>query len=239
MKKKTWIKVKRGILEPKHREKLGVRIWLYLYMVDQADWETGTIKKWKDKQAAIDMDMPVRTLTTQRQEIEDAGYITCKQGLHCQEVIIHNWTNPREYSGEVYNPKDHGTQNRVPSNGHGTQNQAPYGLRKPRTIYLNPHLKESQWEIPESLQTIEFEDMFMEFLEHRKQIRKIVTQLGGERLIKKLSKYPASIATKMLEQSIENGWTGIFDVKGSYRGSPTNKPEPQGEVTTDGQGVYL
>jgi hypothetical protein len=41
--RKTWIKVKRGILEPKHIEKLGVAWYLYFYILDNADWDTGTI----------------------------------------------------------------------------------------------------------------------------------------------------------------------------------------------------
>ena len=43
MAEKTWIKLKRGILEKKHRDELGIRIWLYLYMLDIVDWDTGII----------------------------------------------------------------------------------------------------------------------------------------------------------------------------------------------------
>ena len=51
MSKKTWIKVKRGLLAPKHRELLGVRFWLYMYLLDKTEWETGIVYGWKDKDA--------------------------------------------------------------------------------------------------------------------------------------------------------------------------------------------
>lgn len=237
MNKKTWIKVKRGLLEAKHREALGVRVWLFMYMIDQADWETGMILKWRDRQAAKDLEMSARTVTTQRQEIETSGYITCLQGLHHQKITIHNWTNPREYSGAVLNEKDnHGTQNRVPSDGHGTRNDVPYGPRKPRTIYLNPHLKDSQWDVPPALVSIDFEDAFFDFMLHRKQMRKPLTQLAGERILARLAKYPINVAVAMLCQSIENGWQGVFELKNG-NGNGAHQPtiqtlEEQGYVIT-------
>jgi hypothetical protein len=229
---KTWIKIKRGLLDPKHRMALGVRVWLFIYIIDRADWDTGMIEGWKDQEAADDLEMPVRTLTTQRQELETGGYIACKQSLHGQTITIHNWTNPREYSGEVLNQRDHGTQKCVPLDGHGTRKRVPYGPRKPRTIYLNPHLKESQWEVPPSLQTLEFEDTFFEFLQMRKEIKKPVTHTAGERLLKRLSKYPVRTAIGMLAQSIENNWQGVFELHRGHVPAPGRTPDPD-----DGYGL--
>lgn len=105
MAKKTWIKVKRGILDPKHRDKLGIRLWLYLYLLDNADWETGIIYDWKDKDHGEDSSMPWRTLQGWRQQLEKDGYITCHIRQYNIDIEVHNWTNPREYSGKVYNKK--------------------------------------------------------------------------------------------------------------------------------------
>jgi hypothetical protein len=101
--KKTWIKIKRGLLEPKHRVRLGIRVWLYLYMLDIVDWETGKIIEWKDKSASDELQLDLNTLREQRKKLEDDKYISCKQKYHRMEISIINWTNPREYSGEVYN----------------------------------------------------------------------------------------------------------------------------------------
>ena len=104
MPEKTWIKVKRGLLEPKHRDKMGVRVWLYMYMLDVADWETGTINNWKDKEHAKELDMELRTFREWRRQLAEDGYITCVPERTGQKIIIHNYTNPRKYSNEVENP---------------------------------------------------------------------------------------------------------------------------------------
>jgi hypothetical protein len=104
MARKTWVKLKRGLLiDPQHRLALGNRIWLYLFMLDVTDWDTGKILEWRDKDAADELDMPLVTVRNQRREIEEAGYISCKQMHRRQEITIKRWVNPREYSGKVYN----------------------------------------------------------------------------------------------------------------------------------------
>ena len=104
MAKKNWIYVKRGLSEnPKHRAQMGECIWLYLHIIDRADWETGTAYDWKDEQEAADMGMPVRTLREQRRKLDEQGYINCKQRQYGQDIVITKWINPRDYSGKVLN----------------------------------------------------------------------------------------------------------------------------------------
>ena len=110
--KKTWIKIKRGLLEPKHRDRLGIRIWLYLYILDKADWETGKVLEWRDAAAADELDMHVRTIRQQRQKLDEDDYITCEQKYHKQVITIHNYLNPRKYDEE-------------PMNKHGDINLSP------------------------------------------------------------------------------------------------------------------
>jgi len=105
MGKKNWVKVKRGILQPKHRMRLGVRIWLYLHILDRADWETGKVLEWRDVDEANELEMPIKTLRNQRAKLEEDGYISCIRGQHHQEIIIHRWLNPRKYDGKELNPK--------------------------------------------------------------------------------------------------------------------------------------
>jgi len=104
MARKTWVKLKRGLLiDPKHRMALGNRIWLYMYMLDIADWDTGKVIEWRDKAAADELQMPLTTVRTQRRQIEEEGYISCHQHSDHQTITIKKWVNPREYSGQVYN----------------------------------------------------------------------------------------------------------------------------------------
>ena len=101
--KKTWIKIKRGLLEPKHRDRIGIRIWLYFYILDIANWDAGKVFEWRDNDAAEDLDMPKRTIRQQRQQLESDDYITCELAGNKQIITINNYTNPRKYDGEVIN----------------------------------------------------------------------------------------------------------------------------------------
>ena len=101
--KKTWIKIKRGLLEQKHRDSLGIRIWLYIYILDQADWDTGQVLEWRDGDAADELVIPMRTIRQQRKQLADDGYITCEQAYRKQIITIHNYSNPRKYDGEILN----------------------------------------------------------------------------------------------------------------------------------------
>ena len=103
--KRTWITVKRGILEPKHRAALGELIWLFIYILDLTNWEEGVIYDWLDRGAAEEMEMSIATLRDQRRKLEKKGYISCEQKQHGIRIVVHNWTNPREYTGKVYNEK--------------------------------------------------------------------------------------------------------------------------------------
>lgn len=96
MAQRTWIKVRRGILEPKHRMSLGIALYLYLYMIDRADWKSGTIYDWRDQDAADDMGMSLATLRHQRRIIEEQGYVNTIQHKHRLEITIDKWENPQE-----------------------------------------------------------------------------------------------------------------------------------------------
>jgi len=100
--KKTWIKVKRGLLEPKHIEQLGQAWYLYFYILDNADWETGTIKEWKDKYAADELGKPLGMIREHRKLLEE-NYIESIKNRYSQTIVIRNWTNPRMYDGSILN----------------------------------------------------------------------------------------------------------------------------------------
>src|SRR3990172_2133847 len=101
--RKTWIKLKRGILEAKHRERIGPAVWLYIYILDRADWEQGAVLDWTDAGAAEELGMDINTLRNHRRKLEDERYISTQKKQYKQILYIHNWTNPREYDGKKYN----------------------------------------------------------------------------------------------------------------------------------------
>jgi hypothetical protein len=116
MAKKHWIYIKRGLSEdPKHRAAMGECIWLFMHIIDRADWETGIAIDWKDEAEAADMSMPVTTLRHQRRKLEELDYIRSKQRQRSQDIHIMEWINPRNYSSEVKNPRNQGDNELTPS----------------------------------------------------------------------------------------------------------------------------
>lgn len=135
MAKKHWIYIKRGLSEdPKHRAQMGECIWLYMHIIDRADWETGTAFDWKDELEAAEMSMPVTTLRHQRRKLEELEYIRCKQGQRSQDIIILEWINPRDYSGGVVNHRNQSDNPLTPSEFQGDNqgdNHATSGINTP------------------------------------------------------------------------------------------------------------
>ena len=67
--------------------------------------------------------------------------------------------------------------------------------------------------IPENLLAINgFEKTWADFVEHRRSIRKKMTKVAAERIWAKITKMNSS-PIDVLNQSIENGWAGIFEIK--------------------------
>ena len=101
MNKKTWVKVKNGLIAPKHIAAMGNSIWLFLFIIDITDWETGKIYDWKDSDTAERMGLAQVTVRKYRQRLQEQGYITCVQKQYSQEITVNNWTNPRAYENEL------------------------------------------------------------------------------------------------------------------------------------------
>ena len=66
-------------------------------------------------------------------------------------------------------------------------------------------------EIPGELDTPSFRAAWSDWLTHRKQIKKPVTELAAKKQLKALAKRGTHDAIRAIEHSIANGWQGIFD----------------------------
>jgi len=62
-------------------------------------------------------------------------------------------------------------------------------------------------------QNEEFKELWENYLEMRKKIRKPATKKAEELILKKLHKHRIEIAVAMVEKSIENSWQGIFPLR--------------------------
>ena len=86
----------------------------------------------------------------------------------------------------------------------------------------------------------EFKEAVRDFIEFRKEKKKPLTTRGFELFIKKLNKLADDEETriKIIEQSIENSWTGVFplhfDVTAGASPGPTNGNQRRANVKPSG-----
>jgi len=106
--KKTWIKIRSGLLTAEHKARIENNLWLYLHIIDRADWETGKIFEWNDRDAADHFTVSIHTIRKQRRALEAEGYISSLLRPHCLEITVHNWIDPRRYDQHVLNEREGG-----------------------------------------------------------------------------------------------------------------------------------
>lgn len=73
--------------------------------------------------------------------------------------------------------------------------------------------KQNNTAIPESLNTPDFLVAWSDWITYRKEKKQQVTPSTATRQLKKLAAYPVTVAIGMIEQSIEKGWQGLFELK--------------------------
>lgn len=78
-----------------------------------------------------------------------------------------------------------------------------------------PKKKENLFYIPASTAGTELEATLRQFIDHRRKIRKPMTDHAVDLLVKKLSRYPLDQQIELLETAIANGWQGPVWPKGS------------------------
>ena len=79
--------------------------------------------------------------------------------------------------------------------------------------------------IPEALNTPQFQAAWDDFISHRKSIRKPLTPKAAELNLKKCLGLGHDNAISAIEQTIANGWTGIFEPKNATPGINGSKPK--------------
>lgn len=104
--------------------------------------------------------------------------------------------------------------------------------------------KENGVQIPFSEQ--EFIDKWQEWLQYRKERRLATYTPTGLKStfthLKKISNDDARTAIEVIEQSLANGWQGLFELKQQFNGNTTGriteKPQPTGTVAKGGFGQF-
>jgi hypothetical protein len=85
---------------------------------------------------------------------------------------------------------------------------------------LTPHDEIKDPELPDNLDTPDFIDTWHEWVKYRAETKHKLTKTTVIKQINKLAEHPPDTAVAMLNQSIENGWQGIFPLNNNGKKQP-------------------
>jgi len=74
--------------------------------------------------------------------------------------------------------------------------------------------------IPAELDKDPFRQAWSQWVAYRRERRSSLTPRTAAMQLKKLARHPPEIAARMIEQSIEHGWMGLFEIKEERNGKP-------------------
>jgi len=105
---------------------------------------------------------------------------------------------------EFFNTHTNGYCNKNNNNKKNKNNNKNKEEQKPEPLVIQT-----------SHDTPEFKVAFSNFIQHRKELKKPLTPMAEKGALKKLYEVDVGTAVKMIEQTIANGWQGIFELKGN------------------------
>lgn len=86
---------------------------------------------------------------------------------------------------------------------------------------------------------VEFIELYDSYLEMRKQKKAVTTKRSEELILAKLHKFPIVEAKEMIRLSIENSWTGVFEIQKKQESPPKNRGETgRIKLHDGGEAVY-
>ena len=241
--KKTWIKLKRGLLEKKHRDRLGIRIWLYLYIVDIADWDSGEVNMWKDANAAKDLEMPISTIRKQRKRLEDDGYITVQQSFQSLIITVNTWINPRNKGGKEHSfmvSKD--GNHKVSNNGNHRKTECPKMDTHPITELDTPtlyphinHIKDKEAPMPKRKKGKKRDPLLDHpaIIIYREKVRRHVQTTWRQRVVDAVGDQ-AEAWGELVDTWVGNGWNPQ-NIKGMLEAFKSGGIQPRYGGTNNNQ----
>jgi DNA-binding transcriptional ArsR family regulator len=243
---RTWFPVSSGLLTPEHCQRIGPALWVFLWMIHHEHRPDGkpnglVNEGWPVtyEEIAHDLGRKARMIAYHVKALEEQGYIRSERaGTHGRGVRYFisnpvrwnlNGTHERvaldcqsldERVATDCGPSSNKTSDRVATDGMCNKEQRTNNTKnKPKGVVFNS----AEMELPEWLPR----DAWTEFVEHRRETKKPLTERVAKANIRKLSELRSKgqDPRAVIEQTIAAGWTGLFDVK-------TGKKMPKAQAPT-------
>jgi len=161
--------------------------------------------------AAKELGMKPSTVRNRMQKLKKMGNLDIKVASQYSIIIIINWDTYQALDEKEDSRKDRQRTGKghIQEGKEGKENKGPFpsGITKELPDWLN-------------------KDLWAEFKMHRQTIKAGMTELAEEKLLMKLERLIQDTGASqedIIEQSIMNGWKGLFEVK--EHGKRKERPE--------------
>ena len=136
-----------------------------------------------------------------------------------QQKIFNNLKRPLDVSKNKSKNARKENQKEIKSKSNENQNEIKKEIKRDNTSMMSMSMSMSMSNIYNNIyfNNKELNSIFIDFLEMRKKLKAVNSDRAINALINKLNNYDDETKYKMIEQSIENSWKGLFELKKSYQ----------------------
>ena len=210
-----WIKLHRKSLDSKYYS-MGLKyIGMFDLILLKANWKKGYFRGRDIEPGSLGTSITglAELLNEDRRTIRKILDDLQAFGMITHENIANQWTLITIVNWATYQQDE---EDVLPTVAQPNDQRCPDGM------YLIEEGKKEKKErkkeetdiiFPDSLQTEEFKTAWSEWLTFKKESKKKLTPSTAKRQLALLEKSGSANAVKMIQKSIENGWTGIFELK--------------------------
>lgn len=217
-----FIKIYRSLLEWEWYQDTNTKT-VFIHLLLTANYED---KNWKGNKIcrgqkvtsyqnlANELNMSIQNVRTAIKHLISTGEITNKQNAKYSLITIKNYDKFQEVTSNLTDSQQSAnkqlTSNQQATNNNGRKIKKDKESKKDK----NNNIDFSKL-IDEFTQNDELKDVIYEFIQHRINIKKPLTELALKKILNQLNKwdYTNEECIVCLNNSIMNGWQGIFEIK--------------------------
>jgi DNA-binding transcriptional ArsR family regulator len=234
MNDRTWFPVSSGLLTPEHCQRIGPALWVFLWMIHhehKPDGKpNGLVSQGRPvtyEEIAHDLGRKARMIAYHVKALEEQGYVRSERaGTHGRGVryfisnpVRWNLNGTHERVATDCGPSSNETSDRLATDGMCNKEQRTNNTKnKPKGEVFNS----AEMELPEWLPR----DVWVEFVEHRRETKKPLTERAARTNIRRLSELRSKgqDPRAVIDQTIAAGWTGLFEVNTGKRTPKAQTP---------------
>lgn len=216
-----FIKIYRSLLEWEWYQDTNTKT-VFIHLLLTANYED---KNWKGNKIcrgqkvtsyqnlANELNMSIQNVRTAIKHLISTGEITNKQHAKYSLITIKNYDKFQEVTSNLTDNQQSANK-QLTSNQQATNNNGRKIKKDKESKKDNNNIGFSKL-IDEFTQDVELKRTINEFIQHRANIKKPLTELALKKILNQLSKwdYTDDECIKCLNNSIMNGWQGIFEIK--------------------------